>query len=453
MIKKNETHEVIIQDITNQGYGLAKINGFSIFIENTLPNERVLIRIERVEKRFAFGKLLEIIEASEERVDVKDILQTRLGTMPLQHVDYASQLKYKKQWVKDALSRYIAIDESWFQDTIGMEHPWEYRNKAQIPVREVNGLLETGFFKRGSHDLVPVENYYIQEAGIDEAILTIRDIFRTYNLRAYDEKTGEGLLRHIIIRKGHITQEMMVILVVNQNTLPYRDEIVQDILEKIPNTVSIMLNINTQNTNVIMGEKQVVLFGEDTYYDKLDDLTFAISSKSFYQVNSIQTEKLYQKAIEYAQISKNDVVIDAYCGIGTISLFAARYAKHVYGVEIVEDAIKMAKKNQRLNSIDNATFEAGKAEEIMAKWVKQNLEVDVLMVDPPRKGLDKSFIQSSLITSPNRIVYVSCNPQTLGRDLKAYVDAGYHIKVVQPVDMFPHTTHVETVVLMSRKNK
>lgn len=451
-VNKNEIHTVTITDITHRGYGVCKINGFTVFIENTIPNEVVDIRIERVEKRFAFGKLLKILKASKDRVEVKDIIQTRLGTMPLQHLSYDAQLKFKKDLVIASLSKHVALDKVIIHDTLGMDDPYAYRNKAQIPVREINGVLETGFFKRGSHDLIPVENFQIQDKEIDKAILIVRDILREYNLRPYNEKNNTGLIRHIIVRKGHYTHELMLILVTNHHELPFKEEIVQKILEKLPNTVSIVHNINTQKTNVIMGQKQIVLFGEDKYYDKINDLTFAISSQSFYQVNSTQTEILYKKAIEYANITKDDIVVDAYCGIGSISLFAAQHARHVYGVEVVEDAIKMANFNKKLNNTQNVTFEVGKAETIMEKWVQEKLEVDVLIVDPPRKGLDKSFIESSLHTNPDRIVYVSCNPLTLGRDLKQYVNHNYEIKLIQPVDLFPHTPHIETIVLLRKNN-
>ena len=452
-VKKNEILEVEILDLTHQGYGVGKVEGFSIFIENTIPQEIVKIRIERIEKRFAFGKLIEIIKASKDRVEVKDILQTRLGTMPLQHMSYDAQLRYKQKQVKDLLDKHLLTNQIEVQKTLGMRDPWEYRNKAQIPVRNIEGILETGFFKRGSHDLVPVETFYIQSKAMDQAILVLRNLLRSLKIDAYDESTQEGIIRHIIVREAHYTKEMMIILVTNQEFLPYSDIIIQSILEKLPNVVSIIQNINTKNTNVILGHKKKVLFGEDKYYDKLANLTFAISSQSFYQVNTIQTEVLYDQAIKMAQINSNDTVIDAYCGIGTISLIAAQKAKHVYGVEVVPDAITMAQYNKKINNINNATFEVGKAEEIMPKWVQDGLKVDVLIVDPPRKGLDTTFIKASVNTKPKRIVYVSCNPVTLARDLKLYQELGYSIEQVQPVDMFPHTTHVETVVLMSRVEK
>lgn len=450
-VSKNEIHEVEILDLSYEAYGVAKIDGFTVFIESVLPGEVVKVRIERVEKRFAFGKVLEVLKASNDRVDLIDPLGTRIGTMPLQHMAYEAQLQFKRKLVIDCFSKVMQIDQDIVLFTLGMDHPWHYRNKAQIPVREIQGHLETGFFKRNSHDLVPIENYHIQEPEIDEAILSIRNILRDLNIRAYDETNHEGCIRHIIVRRGHITKEMMVILVTNGKTLPYREALVQRILEDCPNVVSIVQNINDQKTNVIMGNTSNLLFGEDKYYDKLLDKTFAISSHSFFQVNSKQTEVLYAKALEFANISHDDIVIDAYCGIGTITLCASDLAHTVYGVEVVEDAITMAKYNASLNAITNTVFEAGKAEVVMQKWVKQGIKPDVIIVDPPRKGLAESFIDASIAMKPKRLIYVSCNPVTLAKDVKKYTEQGYELISVQPVDMFPHTTHVECITLLSLK--
>ena len=452
-VKKNDVLEVEILDLTYQSYGLAKVDGFSIFIENTLPQELVEIRIERIEKRFAFGKLLNVIEPSKDRVEIKDAIGTRIGTMPLQHMSYPKQLEFKKSLVEHHIQKVLKTLPVEVKPTLGMLNPWEYRNKAQIPVREIKGVLETGFFKRNSHDLIPIEDYHIQEPEIDETILKVRNILRNYGIKAYDEDNHSGCIRHIVVRRGHYTNEIMIVLVTLSDILPYSENIVRDILDGVPNTVSIVQNINPNKTNVIMGEKQFVLFGEDRYYDRLFDMRFAISSKSFFQVNTDQTEVLYSKAIEFADIKDTDSVIDAYCGIGTISLVAAQKAKHVYGVEVVEDAIEMAEFNAEINNLTNTTFEVGKAEEVMPKWVSSGIEVDVLIVDPPRKGLDIKFIESAVKTNPKRIVYVSCNPETLARDLGVFVEFGYSVDAIQPVDMFPHTTHVETVVLMSRVDK
>jgi 23S rRNA (uracil1939-C5)-methyltransferase len=450
LVKKNDVLEVEILDLTYQAYGLAKVDGFSVFIENAIPGELVEIRIEKVLKRYAFGKLLRVLRASEHRVEVRDVIGTRIGTMPLQHLEYAYQLAYKKNQVEHFLSLNL---ESYpeVKDTLGMRNPWEYRNKAQVPVREIKGLLETGFFKRNSHDLIPIENFYIQDKGIDETLIIVRDVLRKYGIASYDEEQHKGLMRHIIVRKGHYTNELMIVLVTLSDILPYREEIIREILDQAANVVSIVLNINPEKTNVILGTKQYILFGEDLYYDELFGLRFAISSRSFFQINTPQTEVLYAKALEFAHISKEDIVVDAYCGIGTISLIAAQKAKHVYGVEIVEDAIAMANYNAKLNNIENVTFVAGAAEDIMPRWIEEGIEIDVLIVDPPRKGLDIQFIKSALTTSPKRIVYVSCNPDTLARDLKVFTQSGYSIDVIQPVDMFPQTTHVETVALLQRE--
>ncbi len=449
-VKLNDVLEVEILDLTYQAYGLAKVDGLSIFVENALPGEIVEIEIEKVMKRYAFGKLLRVLKASERRVEVKDEVGTSLGTMPLQHLEYDYQLEFKKGLVEHYLSRSLEAYPK-VNDTLGMDNPWGYRNKAQVPVRELDGVLETGLFKRNSHDLIPIENFHIQDKIIDETIIVVRDVLRKYAIASYDEENHSGLIRHIIVRKGHYTNELMIMLVTLTDVLPYRDEIIRDILDSVPNTVSIIQNINSKKTNVILGKKQYVLFGEDVYYDEILGLKFAISSKSFFQINTPQTESLYSKAMEYAGITKDDVVVDAYCGIGTISLIAAQKAKHVYGVEIVADAIEMAEFNAKLNDIDNISFEVGTAEDVMAKWVNGGLKVDVLIVDPPRKGLDNNFIDSALETKPKRIVYISCNPETLARDLKVFTSSDYVIEAIQPVDLFPHTLHVETVVLMSRK--
>lgn len=449
-IKKNDIYVVDILDLTFEAYGVCKVDGFTLFVESVLPGERCEIRIERLEKRYGFGKVLNILEPSKDRVEIKDKVGTRIGTMPLQHMSYDAQLNFKRDLVINCFEKAFPISDSLILPTIGMENPWGYRNKAQIPVREIRGVLETGFFKRNSHDLIPIENYYIQDPIIDKTILAVRNILRDLKISAYDETNHQGIVRHIIVRRGQVSEELMIIIVTNSEVLPHSAELVERILSDVPGVVSIVQNINTRQTNVIMGNTQNVLLGSDVYYDRLFGKNFGISSKSFYQVNTIQTEVLYQKAIDFANITKEDIVIDAYCGIGTITLAASDKAKHVYGVEIVEDAIKMANKNATLNDIDNVTFEVGPAEEVMQQWVKDGIAVDVIIVDPPRKGLAHSFIEASVKVEPRSIVYVSCNPITLAKDVREYAKHGYLVEKVQPVDMFPHTTHVETVVLLSK---
>lgn len=447
---KNEQLTLEVLDLTFEGFGVVKKDGFPIFVENSIPGETVTISVTKVTKRYAYGRIISIENPSPKRVALVDKVGTRIGTMPLQHMAYDLQCEYKQNQVKATLGRVIDLEGVPVLPTLGMENPWHYRNKATIPVQSVKGVLETGFFKRGTHELIPVENFYIQEEALDKAILVIRDLLRHFKIEAYQEANHTGLIRNIMVRQGHYTEELMVVLVTNGTELPFEKDIVNSIVEALPKTVSIVQNINTKQTNVILGSEQRILFGEDLYHDQLLGKTFKISSKSFFQINTKQTEVLYQQAIEMAEVTSDDVVVDAYCGIGSITLKLADKAKFVYGVEIVEDAIIMAKENAKLNHIENVQFEVGEAEKIMPTWVKEGIEIDVLVVDPPRKGLDPLFIDAAIASKPRRIVYVSCNPISLAKDLRSFIDGGYRVEKVQPVDMFPQTTHVETVVLLSK---
>lgn len=451
-VEKNMTLDVTIMDLTYEGFGVAKIDGFPVFIENALPEEEVTIQIVKVLKKFAFGRVVEFKKESPDRVALTDAVGTRVGTMPLQHMAYPLQLKFKRQQVLDSLSKVLNLDDVEVLETIGMENPWEYRNKAQVPVREVNGVLETGFYKRGSHDLVPIENFHIQDPKIDEAVVIIRNILRDMEISAYDEKNHTGIVRHIMVRRGYYTGEVMVILVTNVKDFEGVDALADRIMAEVPGIVSLVQNMNMKQTNVILGRKTRVLRGEDFYKDTLMGKTFSISSHSFYQVNPRQTEHLYQTAIDLAKVSKTDTVVDAYCGIGTISLSLAQSAEHVYGMDIIGDAITMARKNAEENNITNATFEAGPAEDVLKFWLGEGLVIDVLVVDPPRKGLDTEFINHAINANPERIVYVSCNPATLARDLVLLQEGGYKLVSVQPVDMFPQTTHVEAVSLLVKQS-
>ncbi|MFD1899008.1 23S rRNA (uracil(1939)-C(5))-methyltransferase RlmD [Enterococcus termitis] len=335
-------------------------------------------------------------------------------------------------------------------DTLGMNNPWGYRNKAQIPVRKINNQLQTGFFRKNSHDLIPLEHFYIQDPKIDEAVITIRDIMRRYSIKPYNESDNTGNLRHIVIRRGYHTGEMMVVLITRTPKLFPTSKIIPDILEALPEVVSIVQNVNTKKTNVIFGDETILLHGEDKIIDTIFDLKFEISSRSFYQVNPQQTEVMYNKVKEYAALTGNEIVVDAYCGIGTIGLTLAKDAKHVYGVEVIEEAVKNAESNAKLNNIENATFTAGLAEEALPRLLEQEIQPDVVIVDPPRKGLEASLIETLIETKPERIVYVSCNPATLARDLALLIEGGYQVNEVQPVDNFPQTTHVESVTLLTK---
>ena len=450
---KNEKMTVTFEDLTSEGMGVAKVEGYPLFVADGLPGERATIKVTKVGKSFGFARIEERLSSSPDRIPTRDVKGTRVGTMPLQNLRYSAQLAFKKNNVEQVMKRIAKMPEVEVKPTIGMENPWGYRNKAQIPVRQKDGKLVTGFFRTNTHELIPMENFQIQDPKIDEAIVKVRDILQEFNVKAYDEKKHTGNIRHIMIRRGYYTGEMMVVLVTRTAKLFPQSKIIPAILEALPEVVSIVQNVNPKQNNVILGDETIVLHGEDVYHDKLMGHTFAISSRSFYQVNPIQTEKLYKLAIEAAQLTGEETVIDAYCGIGTISLSLAEKAKHVYAMEVVPDAVKMAEMNAAANNIDNITFEIGAAEEVMPKWAAEGVKADVLVVDPPRKGLEPAFIEAALEIAPERIVYVSCNPATMARDLQLFHEGGYSVGSIQPVDLFPQTLHVETVVLMSRVDK
>lgn len=449
-VNKNEYVTLTAVDLTHQGMGVCKVENYPIFVEGLLTGEKAEIKVIKVGKTYAYGRMMKLLEPSPDRVEVTDKAYAQSGIMPLQHLSYPAQLQFKKQQVINVLERIAKMPEVPVLDTIGMEHPYDYRNKAQIPVREIDGVLETGFFRRNSHQLIPLENYQIQDPVIDKTILVIRNLLRQYKVKAYDEENHRGVIRHIIVRRGYYTGELMIVLVTRTKDLPHKKELVETILEQLPDTVSLIQNINTKKTNVILGKHSEVLYGEDKYTDTLLGYSFDISHQSFYQVNPLQTEKLYKKALEYAQLTGKETVIDAYSGIGTIAIALSEKAKHVHGIEIVAPAVKNAKKNAEKNKVKNVTFEVGAAEEVMVEWAEAGRTADVLVVDPPRKGLDERFIEATLVMQPDRMVYISCNPSTLARDLAILSEGGYQVKKAQPVDMFPQTTHIETVVLLEK---
>ena len=450
-VKENQTYEMVINDLSHQGLGVARIEHYPIFIENALPGETVEVMITHTGRKMGHGYAVNILEKSPHRVEIIDAIHTQSGTMPLQHLTYDQQLKFKQNQVEKLLKKVGGLEDVTVLETIGMSDPFGYRNKAQIPVREINGQLTTGFYKKKSHDLIPIEDFVIQDPEIDKAIIKVRDILRQHDVSAYDEKNHTGDIRHIIVRRGHFTEELMIILVTRTFVLPNAKEIVKAIQEMMPNVVSIVQNINSDKTNVILGKQAMVLFGKDYYTDELMGHTFKVSHQSFYQVNSVQTEKLYSVAVEYANLTGSETVLDAYCGIGTMTLGLAEKAKQVYGVEIVPQAIDNAKTNAADNQMTNVEFEVADAGEWLVKKAKAGFKVDVVVVDPPRKGLAPEFIDSVLEIQPERVVYVSCNPSTLARDLKLFDEGGYKVEEVQPVDMFPQTHHIESVTKLVRK--
>lgn len=449
-VKKNDVIEVEIIDLTHEGLGVAKVDHYPLFIENALPGEKLEIKVLKTGKSFGYGKVLTVLKSSEQRVPVKDENFTKVGISPLQHLAYGAQLSFKTQQVENVMQRVAKLPEVPVLPTIGMNDPWHYRNKAQIPVRKIDNQLQTGFFRKNSHDLISMEHFYIQDPEIDAAIVKIRDIMRKYSVKPYNESDNTGNLRHIVVRRGYHTGEMMVVLITRTPKLFPISKIVPDILEAIPEVVSIVQNVNPKRTNVIFGDETILLHGSEKITDTIFDLKFEISARSFYQVNPQQTEVMYQKVKEYAALTGNEIVVDAYCGIGTIGLTLAQDAKQVYGIEVIEEAVKDAENNAKLNNIENATFTAGLAEELLPKLVENGLQPDVVVVDPPRKGLDGQLVNTLIETQPERIVYVSCNPATLARDIALLTEGGYEAKEIQPVDNFPQTTHIETVALLSK---
>ncbi|MFV2046807.1 23S rRNA (uracil(1939)-C(5))-methyltransferase RlmD [Metabacillus sp. YM-086] len=446
-VMKNEYYDVTFEDLTHEGAGVAKVEGFPIFVENALPDERAKIKVIKVNKGFAFGRLIELHEQSKNRIDAPCPIYSQCGGCQLQHLSYEGQLDFKRKQVEQVLARIGKLDlnQVTVHPTLGMENPWNYRNKAQVPVGEREGGLVAGFYQKRSHDIIDMERCLIQQAENDDVVQAVKTICEKHGIRAYNEEKHKGWLRHIMVRYGLVTKEIMVVFVTRTADFPHKNEVITEITNQLPQVKSVVQNINNKKTNVIFGDETNVLWGEEYIYDKIGDVKFAISARSFYQVNPEQTKVLYEKALEYAELTGEEFVIDAYCGIGTISLFLAQKAKRVFGVEIVPEAIEDAKRNAELNGISNAEFAVGEAEVVIPEWYKQGNQADVIVVDPPRKGCDEALLKTILDMKPKKVVYVSCNPGTLARDLQVLELGGYKTVEVQPVDMFPHTTHVECV--------
>lgn len=449
-VHKNELVNVTFHDLSHDGAGVAKIDNYTLFVPFGLPGERAKVKVTQTKRTYGFGKIIERLEASEDRVSPVCPIYAECGGCQLQHLDYSRQLEYKRKQVENALIRIGNLTQIHVKSVIGMEEPWRYRNKAQVPVGSTKDRLVTGFYQKGSHRVTNMEACHIQEESNDKVIQTVRNIAESIGISAYDIKSHRGVLRHIAVKYGKATNEVMVVLITRTKDLPHKKEFIAQITGQIPNVASIVHNVNPKRTNVIFGKETNVIWGEPYIYDTIGNIKFAISARSFYQINPVQTEVLYEKALEYAALTGKETVIDAYCGIGTISLFLARKADKVYGVELIPEAIADAKRNATLNGITNADFFVGEAEKVIPWWHKQGIHADVIVVDPPRKGCDEALLNTIIEMKPKRVVYVSCNPATLARDLRILEDGGFKTKEVQPVDMFPQTSHVESVALMSR---
>ena len=450
-IQKNQEYIVDIIDNGYEGEGIAKIDNFAIFVPGAIKGEKVKILIVKVLTSHAFGKLIEIIEKSKSRQEVDCTTYKRCGGCNLRHIKYEETLKIKQNMVQSLVNKSLK-QKIQVEKTVGMENPFHYRNKAQYPVGlNKQGEPIIGVFANRTHEVIPIEKCLIQNEVSQKIAKFILEYIKKEKISIYDEKTGKGLIRHIVIKVGIKTEQIMCILVINGDSITNEQNLVKELLSNFPNIKTIIKNINKKNTNVILGQENINLYGNGYIEDFLGDYIFKISPLSFYQVNPIQAEKLYNLGVEMANITKADTVFDLYCGIGTISLFMAKYAKKVYGIEIVKEAIDMAKENAINNKVDNTEFFAGDVEIVLDELInKQGVKADIVMFDPPRKGLDKNTINNILKIKPKKIVYISCNPATLIRDLTSFEDK-YDIKKIVPVDMFPFTSHVECVVLLGLK--
>ena len=463
-MKKNDLYVVTIEDMGSEGEGIGKVDGFPLFIKDGLIGDVVEAKVMKLKKNYGYARMMQVLTPSPDRVEPKCAFHQKCGGCQIQALAYEKQLEFKENKVRNNLIRLggFSPDElaKWMEPIIGMEHPYHYRNKAQFPVgTDKEGSLITGFYAGHTHSIISNTDCSLGVKENQEILELILGFLREYKIPAYDETTGKGLVRHILLRKGFASGQIMVCLILNGKKLPSAQVLVER-LKTIPGMTSISINVNQKNTNVIMGEELLPLWGEPYIMDNIGEIRYQISPLSFYQVNPVQTERLYGTALEYAGLTGKETVWDLYCGIGTISLFLAKNAKAVYGVEIVPAAIEDAKRNAALNGITNAKFFVGKAEEVLPEFYEQEtkkggtqemLHPDVIVVDPPRKGCDEVCLNTMIKMAPEKIVYVSCDSATLARDLKYLCENGYELQKVRAVDMFPGTVHVETVCLLSKK--
>ena len=448
--------------LSHDARGIAKINGVSrkglelvnypIFVNGVLPGEKANVEITHLKKSFAEGRLLEIKYSNKEKRTTPICPNYHsCGGCDLMHMTYPAQLEFKTQTVKDTLAHLGGITDVEVEPIIGMDEPNHYRNKVQVPYRYHKGKTICGFYKKNTHEIVSLDTCYIQSVLASDIVKFIRNLCNEFRIKGYDEETHEGVIRHVMIRENKDQSEVMVVLVTKIKNVSGLNELVEKLTKRYPNITSVIQNINEEKGNVVLGKTNILIHGNPTIKDELLGTYFNIGPMSFYQVNTKQTEKLYSEVIKKANLNKKDVLIDAYCGIGTIGLIAAKHVKKVYGVEIVDEAIENAKINMELNNIKNAEFVCNKAEDQIIKWSKSRLKPTVIVVDPPRKGCEEVFLQTIVDMKIEKVIYVSCNPATLARDLKFLRENGYDIKSIQPVDMFPNSNHVETITLLCLK--
>lgn len=462
-IKTGIKFTVECDTLNHEGQGVCRVTGmkddkiienFPLFVNEFLPHEKGIVEIVKVSKHYGYARLFRLFKESShaDRVVPHCLQAGCCGGCNIMHMNYPLQLRFKQKMVIDTLRKIGGIDDVAVLPVIGMDKPMKYRNKVQVPFRKKGYKTICGFFKRDTHEVIPFENCYIQSDISSEIIHFVRNLCNEFKIQGYTEENGNGLIRHVLVRTNSNLTKAMVVLVLTNAKLPFKDEFVTKLIKRYPVISSIVINVNPQKGNTILGEQCFTIYGKDTIEDSLCGLTFQIGAKSFYQVNPIQTEKLYNKAIELGKLEKTDTLIDAYCGIGTIGLIASKYVKEVYAVEVVEEAIRNAKINAKNNQIENIHFVCNKAEKQIVDWHNQNKKIDAIVVDPPRKGCDRILLDTIDEMKIPKMIYVSCDPATLARDLKYMREKGYVIHQVQPVDMFPMTSNVETIAILSRKD-
>lgn len=456
ILKKNDLCQVTIEDMGSDGEGIGKINGYTLFVKDAVIGDYIEAKIMKAKKNYAYAKLEKVLIPSSFRVQPRCVFHKQCGGCQIQALSYEKQLEFKQNKVKNNLIRIGGIDSNYLdlimEEPVGMEEPFFYRNKAQFPLgKNKEGKTITGFYAGRTHTIIENTECALGVKENQKILEIVLNYMKDYQVEPYEEAEHKGLIRHVLIRKGFSTGQLMVCLVINENQLPKEEKLVQELCT-VENMTSISLSVNKEKTNVIMGKKIRLLYGRSQIEDQIGEITFKISPLSFYQVNPVQTERIYSRALEYAMLTGEETVWDLYCGIGTISLFLAKKAKQVYGVEIIPQAIEDAKENAARNRITNVSFYVGKAEEVLPeKYEKKGIYADVIVVDPPRKGCEEACLSTIVQMQPKRIVYVSCDSATLARDIKYLSERGYELKKAGIFDNFPQTTHVETVVQLSLK--
>jgi 23S rRNA (uracil1939-C5)-methyltransferase len=458
-VTKNSYHTIEITHLSHTGQGQGMLDNLPVIVEYALSGEQVEIKIIKVASSYAVGKLISVIQPSPDRIHPFCDVFTRCGGCSLQHLTYTAQLRAKTVWVKKTIAEHAHLANVIIHPAIGMDVPRRYRNKAQYPIERQHGQVVLGFYAKRSHTIIEHSVCDIQPEHINTICSVVREFLDTDNISIYDETRHIGLVRHLMLRTGMKTGDMMIVLVINGHVLPHKSLFVKRILDVFPEVTSIVLNINQQDTNAILGDINRVLYGKDRITDILGEHTFEISPRSFYQVNPVQTETLYRTVLKYTGLHKVSLeksvpeacVVDLFCGIGTMTLSLVPYATRVYGIDVVEDAILDARRNANINGVEHAEFRRGKAEHVLPEMVRQGISADIVIVDPPRKGCEPNLLDALIRMRPARMVYVSCYPKTLARDLHYLAKHGFNVIEIQPVDMFPHTTHVECVAKITCK--